>query len=256
VRVVLGALAFDEHRLVDYRLDDKWSAHRVFAEQCGLSLPRTAGLNSYFRRIRTADHLVSALAADFGEGYVIKPVLGAGSGDRGAYDHRGVEVREFATLAAAADGAETYIVQERVVMSDELRVHTIERHVLPRMTFPRYGTRSIDPGVRTALEGFASEQLARLPDELIAGALYGWDIALTAQGCVVIEINATGFHPVWCRGYQTTGFVQEGPDADANLALLIDAVEELYPVRIDLGADDGLLTRVNAHRIRGKEKTR
>lgn len=253
MRIILGAIGFDEHRLLTFRLEDKWIGYCLFAEQCGVPMARTAGLNTYVRHSSTAEDLVRALSVDFGEKYVIKPVLGAGSGDSDNWDRRGIESTEFTRLTAEVeDERETYIVQERIAIVRELRVHTIEDQVLPGMTFSRYGF-ALDAATFEAVERFTAAQLDALPDVLIADSLYGWDIAQTENGWTVIEINPTGFHPEWCRGYQTTGFVQTGPDANANLATLINAIEDLYSIRIDLAEDDELLVAVNALRGVGRK---
>lgn len=232
VRVVLSALGFDERRLFAFHIEEKLSAYELFRPY-GMPMPRTAGLNNYLRRSATSDELDRALIADFGKDYVVKPVYGAGSGDAGTFDHRDFVMREFATISAMTTrDRDGYIVQERIAILREVRVHTIERSVIREMTFPRYRRASLNPDIQVTIEHFAEATLGMLPDFLVRDSLYGWDVAETPAGFVVIEINPTGFHPEWCRGYQTTGFVQEGSDADRNLARLLDAIESIYSVDI------------------------
>jgi hypothetical protein len=188
------------------------------------------------------------VAADFGADYLIKPVLGAGSGDNGTFDHR-AGVQSVVDTAPAA--VETYIIQKRVAIVQEVRVHTIEDRLIPGLTFPRYGRVPLNESARASAERFAADQLDALPNELVFDSLYGWDIAQSPTGWTIIEINPTGFHPVWCRGYQTTGFVQDGSDAHANLAFLIDAIQSLYAIPIHLANDDPLLISVNSLRRAG-----
>jgi len=248
VRVILTALGFDEHRLLTLRLEQKWPAYRIFAERCGMPMPRTSALSVYVRASANPEELHRLLTADFGDDYVIKPVVGAGSGDNGTYDHRADLQMVFREPAGTV---ETHIVQESVRLLRELRIHTIEDRLMPGLTFPRYGRDAVDAKTLDAVERFAAGQLDALPNELIFDSLYGWDIAQTPAGWTVIEINPTGFHPVWCRGYQTTGFVQEGSDAIANLALLIDAIQTLYAVPIHLANDDAILISVTSLRRAG-----
>ena len=101
---------------------------------------------------------------------------------------------------------ERWLVQERIAVDQEYRVHGLEDLVLPGMTFDRYGAGSVPEG-RAEVNAYVESLLARLPDALVGESLYAWDVARLAEGCFrVIEVNLVGFHPVYEWGFQASGF--------------------------------------------------
>jgi hypothetical protein len=223
VRVLWNALGFDERRQFDWRLEHKLVQACVFNEYTGGAFPRSWGLGMLLRRGRRAS-LVDALAADR---LFAKSTLGHLSGDRGHADAGNLVLRELLD-GNAPNPAETgepsdevWLVQERIAVECEYRVHSLEDVVLPEMTFYRYGP-FVVPERRDAANAYVRSLLARLPDALVGESLYAWDVAgLVGGGFRVIEVNLVGFHPVFQRGFQASGFFQFpalGPPLLAELA--------------------------------------
>ena len=87
----------------------------------------------------------------------------------------------------------------------EFRVHTFDRNLIPGLTINTKG--EFSESFEEA-EQFTTLVLRQLPNAILHQTLLAWDIGLTANGkYYVIEINLTGYHPVYLAGFQTTGFV-------------------------------------------------
>jgi hypothetical protein len=119
----------------------------------------------------------------------------------------------------------------------EYRVHSLEDQVVEDLTFLRYGRGNI-PGERDAPNAFVQSVLDRLPAGVVAGSLFGWDVALVRNGAFrIIEMNPTGVHPVHRPGFQCSGFFQD-PDWGASLvARLLRFIERRRQVKILIRTD-------------------
>jgi hypothetical protein len=132
--------------------------------------------------------------------------------------------------------AETWLVQERIPIAREYRVHSFEDVVLPEMTYFRYGTSEV-PENRSAVNSFVQMLLTRLPNALVGESMYAWDIALQSDGQFrVIEVNLVGFHPVFAKGFQASGFFQYHAVGPPLLAQLVRYVERSYNVSLDMAS--------------------
>jgi hypothetical protein len=145
-------------------------------------------------------------------------------------------------------------VQEALPIRQEFRVHSLEDIVLPTMTFERYGPCAA-PEERDEVNAFIAGLLARLPDALVGESLYAWDVARTTDGAWrVVETNLVGYHPVYERGFQASGFFQYHPMGPPLLADLVRHVRRSYHVGLDVNVHwknepnkHGLFLRIFRH---------
>ena len=138
---------------------------------------------------------------------------------------------------------EQWLVQQRIPSEKEYRVHSIEDHVIPDLTFHRFGSGNI-PGERDAPNAFVERLLRQLPDAIVGGSLLAWDIALTPDGeLIVIEVNFSGYHPVFGEGFQCSGYYQDVEWGASIIARLLRFIEHTDGIAIDLDIDANEPTR-------------
>lgn len=249
VRHLLQALGFDEQRLFRWRPEHKLIQALIFHRYCGDAVPATRGLDGLLASGRDGawrDELSSSEAAP-------EVVLKSATGYGGPLE-RSIE-SDRAILAAAGDrlrsgdqartvDAEMFVVQMRVPLDGEFRVHTLEGHVVDGLTFRRGG--STEKPDQTAADDFVRKMLALLPNGLVADTLCGWDVMRTPSGAWrVIEVNQSGQHTLFDPGFQCSGYFSDPNWGFAMTARLLEFVERAYSVQIDVVADacpDGQLT--------------
>ncbi|HVV47082.1 MAG TPA: hypothetical protein VHC72_17845, partial [Bryobacteraceae bacterium] len=188
VRQLLRALDFDERRCLPWRLEHKLMQALILRSWAPESIPVTCGLRSLARGLDRAA-LPGVLKSRFPAGFVLKAALGDSSGESFA---RGVTngIPESMLLSEPRGILdEEYVVQERIPIAVEYRVHSLEEDIIEDLTFRRYEPGSI-AGERKGPNGFVKSVLDRLPDALVGGSLLAWDIGLDASGSfTVIEVN-------------------------------------------------------------------
>ena len=230
VRQVLDAAGFDERRIFDYRFDHKVAHYAVMREHTRVPMPRSVGFAELAGDARDPRELAVLLERAFPAGFVIKPSLGAGSGDEKAFD---VSAEVLASFPRIEDSdLDSYLVQERIAILGEYRVHTVEEEIVDDLILPRHDARPIEVPIRNRLHAFVRECLDSIPDALVYDTMCGWDVADTGEQLIVIEINYTGFHPEWQPGFQTSGFLQEPPDGTRLLGTWLRWMSEHYGLRI------------------------
>jgi hypothetical protein len=80
-----------------------------------------------------------------------------------------------------------------------------------------------------------------LPAAVVGNSLCGWDVALTDQGTfIVVEVNFSGFHPVYERGFHCSGFFQDRDWGPKTIAHLIRFIERMDGVTIVINSDIGM----------------
>ncbi|HYL77148.1 MAG TPA: hypothetical protein VEU96_23230 [Bryobacteraceae bacterium] len=240
VRQLFHALRLDEHRPFQWRLEHKLVQSLVLDQFCPGCVPVTRGLI----RLAHADGpegLLQSLERDFAAGFFVKPALGDSSGDHGIQDASEAALAAF--LAAPLPDCprrledETWIVQEKVPIEVEYRVHSVEDRAIDDLTLRRYGTGDI-PGERDAPNAFVQRLLDRLPGGIVGGSMLGWDVARTPAGAfVVIEVNFAGFHPVHRRGFQCSGYFINEEWGAKSIAHWIRFMEKSDGFQIELDAD-------------------
>jgi hypothetical protein len=237
VRALWNALGFDEHRKSCWRLEHKLVQARVFNRYLGGEFPTSWGVSALVRR-GLGGRLLDALLA--GKLFA-KEALGHLSGDYGeaeaTHDVLCWLLHRREPPLASTPVEEKWLVQERITVEREYRVHSLEDMVLPGMTFDRYGPCPV-PKDHAEVNAYVASILARLPDALVGESLYGWDVARQADGRFrIIEANLVGFHPVFERGFQASGFFQYHPHGPPLLVELARHVASTYKVALELFGD-------------------
>lgn len=240
VRQLFHALRLDEHRPFQWRLEHKLVQSLVLDQFCPGCVPVTRGLIRQ-AHASSPDGLLRSLERDFPAGFFLKPALGDSSGDHGIQDASAAALAAF--LAASLPDCprrledETWIVQEKIPIEAEYRVHSVEDRVIDDLTLRRYGTGDI-PGERDAPNAFVQRLLDRLPGGIVGGSMLGWDVARTPAGAfVVIEVNFAGFHPVHRRGFQCSGYFINEEWGAKSIAHWIRFMEKSDGFQIELDAD-------------------
>lgn len=236
VRQLLDKFGFDEHRVFRWRLEHKLTQALLLNHYIPGCVPATRGLHRFISKV--TDDLRHAIEETFPAGYVIKDALGHSSGERGIMDRTGE------ALASIADCVlpqrlwnEQWLLQQRVPIEKEYRVHSIEGDVIPDLTFHRFGSGNI-PGERDRPNQYVEHLLSKLPDAVVGGSLLAWDIALTPTGeLIVIEVNFSGYHPVCEEGFQCSGYYQDVPWGASMIARLLRFVEDADGISINLDID-------------------
>jgi hypothetical protein len=229
IRQLFNALRLDEHRPFNWRLEHKLVQSLVLEAYLSGVPPLTRGLSRV--SARTPEEI-------FPQGHYVKRALSDSSGDKPsgagtlaccAETHLGVPSTHI-TL-------EEWIVQEHIPIDVEFRVHTLQDRVIPDLTFRRY-TRGDIPTERDAPNRYTQSLLDRLPAGLVSGTLCGWDIARLPNGTFrVIEVNFTGYHPVYRPGFQASGYFINLDWGAKSTAQLIRFVEKMDRIQIDVIAD-------------------
>ena len=223
VRQLLRALGFDEARHLQWRMEHKLLQALVLRTWIPEIIPVTCGLQALARK-HDAPGIGQFLADNFPDGYLLKAALGDSSGEAGG----GYNGEAFLAAIDSPSGSkildEKTIVQERIVIATEYRVHSLEEDVIEDLTFRRYHGGSI-VGERDEPNAFVTSVLRRLPNGLVGGSLLAWDIALQPSGeYKIIEVNFTGFHPVFKRGFHCSGYFHDRNWGACDTARLLNHV--------------------------------
>ena len=225
VRQLFHALRFDEKRVTRWRLEHKLVQALVLQHYCPGVVPVTRGL---WRSLAgcTRERALHEFDAILRDAVIVKPAVGEASGEMHQSDQRRRALRQLDAIQhqvpcpdALAD--ETFVVQERLRIRDEYRVHSFEDRVIPALTYPRYShTRLTRREARTPA-AFVQTVLDRLPPGLVRETMYGWDVVIDDGGTWrVLEANPAGYHEVYKPGFHCSGFFQvprTGPSALARL---------------------------------------
>jgi hypothetical protein len=200
--------------------------------------------------------LRDAIREDFRGGHYVKTALGDSSGENPMVDRTKIAVLAIqrGELVLPPSGTlteERWIVQERVPIVTEYRVHTMEDRVIEDLTYVRYGRGDIVEA-RVAPNAYIRTILDRLPASIVRGSLLGWDVAATADGrFLIIEVNFTGYHPVHRVGFQCSGYFQDIEWGACCTARLLRFVERNYgvecrviPDRADMNGLNRFYTKV------------
>jgi hypothetical protein len=228
VRQLLLLLGFDERRHLPWRLEHKLVQALVMHSYLPGIMPATSGLNAF---------LVSEDPTSIHRGgYFVKTALGDSSGEAtNRAEAIPLGLREQPAPRSLLD--EKHIVQERIPIAREYRVHSLEDVVIDDLTFRRYEGGSI-PRERDAPNAFVQSVLDRLPDGIAGGSLLAWDIALTPDGSfIVIEVNFSGFHPVFNRGFHCSGYFHDPNWGACDTARLLNHVARTDQVEVLVRAD-------------------
>jgi hypothetical protein len=241
VRHLCSQMGFTETRLTVLRLEHKLIQALVLMRYCADAIPITCGAMSRIRGVRPSS-VRAFLRRHYPPGSVfVKRTLNYGSAERNESDAREecLKAIEKGELSESDDGlaSEAFVLQERVVIAQEYRVHTVEGVVAADLTYRRYSG-GITPAERESVNRFTQGVLDRLPDALVSGVVGAWDIASTADGRFrVIELNITGKHLVYVPGFHCSGYFL-GRWAAPAVAKLAVELERRYGVTFALTIRD------------------
>src|SRR5215470_8920394 len=166
IRQLFQIFGFDENQQSRWRLEHKLVQALVLNHYCPGVVPITQGLHARMRDVECS-RIRRSLHDDFPDGFYIKQALSDSTGEREIVDRTHLLLAAIQSGELSPDGCahingETLIVQERVEMVKEYRVHSIEDQVIEDCTFRRYGRGNI-PGERDAPNAYVKGLLDRLP---------------------------------------------------------------------------------------------
>lgn len=214
VRSILSLMHINEHHVFKWHLENKYMQYLIFNHYCPGCMPTTYSLSAILNK-NNSNTVISSL---FKHGYFLKATLGHGSGRTNSFDRTSGYDRIIASYQLKGDFDEEWIVQKKVKLSYEYRIHTFDKKILYGLTF---NVGKPNSGSYNEVEAFLKGFLDHVPESLFWGTLIGWDIGLDQTGSYyIIEANFTGFHPEYRRGFQTTGFVEDNSYGPICCALL------------------------------------
>lgn len=200
VRALLNKLNINEHHLSRWKLENKYWQYQVLNYFVPGCMAQTISIS----QLLNEDNGVQKVRTLCEDGFFVKETLGDGSGRGNSFDKTG-ELDEIIRLQQnGEDKEEKWILQKRLTLIKEFRIHTFDRDLLPGLTFIIKGQ---DYSNSIEAESFVESILEKLPDLILQDALIGWDIGITdTEEYFVIETNITGFHHEFKPGFQTSGY--------------------------------------------------
>jgi len=230
IRAFLNKLeVVDEHRIFRWRLENKYIQFLIL----NYYIPKSVASTFSFSEVLRENNGVARIEELCDNGFFIKSTLGDSTGRSNSFD-RTAELNDIiSSHQEAYNDQEKWMLQERLPLKEEYRIHTIGRDIIYGLSY-RMSAKAAD---RTGCENFVQIILEKLPDAILQGTLIGWDIGITHNNeFYVIEANFTGFHPEYGRGFQTSGYFGDptfGPVVCAWFNLYFKSV-----YKISIGAVD------------------
>lgn len=202
VRSVFQKLNLDERRIFKWRLENKFEQYQVLNHYIPDCMPNTLSLSGLLRQSDGIEKIKKL----FAEGFFLKQTLG----DATFFTNNWDKTLEFDNIYKSYldhfDIYESYMLQKKMFLKSEYRVHTFCKEIIPGLIYKMKGEKLSDNF--SGLESFLKMILKKLPAVILEGTMIGWDIGLTSNDeYYVIEANFTGFHPEYRTGFQTTGYV-------------------------------------------------
>jgi len=202
VRFILFYLGIDENQVLRWRLENKFRQYQILNFYSPDCMPNTFGLFELLKQEKGVEKIREL----FSKGYFLKAALGDASYVSKNWDRTNEFDDILSQQTSSNEPFEAYIVQKKLQLRREFRVHTFCKEVIPLLTYRIPNTQYFND--HNDAEEFVFSVLGRLPNQITEGTLIAWDIGLTTYGqYFIIEANFTGFHPEYRRGFQTTGYV-------------------------------------------------
>jgi len=203
IRALLCELGINEHHIFRWRMENKFIQYLVLNHYNPGSMPQTISLTDQLNEITG----VQGVRDLFKEGFFLKATLSERTGFTKNFDRTADFEDEIKTFDKKhSPYNEKWILQKRMNIKNEFRIHTFNGEIVFGLTFLISGD---DLSFKMA-EFFLENILKNIPDVILQGSLIAWDIALTDDNqYYIIESNFTGFHPVFNYGYQTSGYFQD-----------------------------------------------
>lgn len=228
VRAILHYLHVDESYVLKWRLENKYIQYEILNYYSPNCMPSTFPLSPALDQ-KAGIEKVRKL---FSQGYFLKATLGDASYATQSWDKTG-EFEQITLLSSVRTGQyENYMIQKKICIKTEFRVHTFSKDILPGLSYVSHGEN--EDHNHQGLENFLNDILEKLPDSILTGTLIAWDIAHTTENrYYVIEANFTGFHPEYRRGFQTTGYVDDHKYGSIICAWLNTYFEAYFGVHVN-----------------------
>jgi len=237
IRAILNRLNVNEHHVFRWRLDNKYRQYQILNHYLPGCVAKTIGISE----LLTENDGLKKIRELCAHGFFVKSTLGHRTGQAGSFD-RTAELEDIIKLyqekenQEREDKPEQWILQERLDLNEEFRIHTFGNDLIYGLTFIMAGQ---DSSKSSAAEIFAQKVLAMLPATILQGALIGWDIGIThANEYYIIEANFTGFHPEYYAGFQTSGYFGDPDYGPAMCAWLNNYFRNKYQISIETVEED------------------
>ena len=203
IRALLCEMGINEHHIFRWRMENKFIQYLVLSHYNPGSMPTTISLTDQLKETTG----IQGVKALFKAGFFLKATLSERTGFTKNFDRTADFEKIIKNMSFIhSPHNEKWILQKRMSIKNEFRVHTFNNEILFGLTFLISG---IDLSFNEP-EAFLQKMLKKLPDAILQGSLIAWDIALTVENqYYIIESNFTGFHPEFKYGYQTSGYFQE-----------------------------------------------
>lgn len=228
IRSILHQLNVDESYVLKWRLENKYIQYVILNYYAPDCMPPTLPLST----ILNQKGGIQRIRDLFSVGYFLKATLGDTSYFTKSWDKTG-EFEQIALLRSVCTGQyENYMLQKKICIRSEFRVHTFSKDIIPGLSYVSHGNNQ--PYYHQGLNNFLNEILTKIPNSILGGTLIAWDICLTNDNhYYIIEANFTGFHPVYRKGFQTSGYVDDHKYGAIICAWLNIYFEENFGVYVD-----------------------
>lgn len=231
VRALLNKLNVNEYHVFRWRLDNKYRQYQILNHYSPGSVAKTIGLSELLAKNNGYKKIWELCE----NGFFVKSTLGHRTGQAGSFD-RTAELNDIIKLHQEKGNQEKegqpeqWILQEKLDLKEEFRVHTFGDDLIFGLTFIMAGQ---DSSKSTTAEMFVQKILTTLPATILQGTLIGWDIGITnANEYYVIEANFTGYHPEFYAGFQTSGYFGDTDYGPAMCAWLNNYFRNKYQISI------------------------
>jgi hypothetical protein len=227
VRTLLSQLAIDESYIFQWRLENKYIQYQILNFYAPGSMPHSIGLSELLNESEGLQRIKDL----FSSGYFLKATLGDASFATKSWDKTN-DFEKIIKEPLVIEEYEKFIIQKKLRLRREFRVHSFCKQVIPLLTYRIPNTQHFN--FDDEAEEFVEDVLSKLPNQITEGTLIAWDIGLTTNDKLyVIEANFTGFHPEYRRGFQTTGYVDNHPYGTIICAWINSYFKKYYRIGVD-----------------------
>jgi hypothetical protein len=203
LRQLYKALGFVESHPFRWHLEHKLVQALVIRRYCDGVYPVTLGLRRFaHQQSQSGDQ---EAIYDLLRRLYVKRSLGYGGSSVNDEATREAWQSLEGSFDCSGISQEQWVVQERISIEEEYRVHTIEDAVVDDATYVRHTPRLARED-RHHPNSFVTEVVRALPDAFLANSVCGWDVARTAAGFKIVEVNFAGLYTAVCPGFQGSAF--------------------------------------------------
>lgn len=234
VRQLLRGLCFDENSPFRHGLDNKLVQALLLQHYCPGTIPITIGLQTALDGLPLG-RCDDTIRSFYRNMFFVKPCFGSANGvafidaEPSTIDLFGNETPIVATRDLYH---ERFLIQQKLTLAQEYRVHSMEDTVLTDLTYLRHSPSNTRFSDIHGPNSFIQDIIDSLPGAVLLHSLYAWDVGIDSSGRpFVLEVNVTGNHRSFRPGFQCSGFFQTRAWRILNLAKLIHWIDSLYGVK-------------------------